>query len=113
MATYHLALGQEDVHDEIIDRLARTSPDYFFVKTALAKRFVRQDRLDEAWDILQSLHAMTRMHGSEYQAIMGTTVLYHLARGKIDTAKSIHQSCVGLVGDAFPPFERFQRELEQ
>ena len=113
IATYHLALGHEDVYDETINQMAQDFPDYFFVKTALAKRLIQQGRYDEAMDIIAPLHELTRLHGSEFMALSGTLVMYHLAKGEEDAARSIHRSAVEIGGDLVPPLERFQNEFGQ
>lgn len=113
IATYYLALGDEDVYDETIDKIVEDFPDYFFGKVALAKRLIWQSKLDEAWDTLKPLHDLQRMHGSECTALFGTMVMYHLAKDEMESAKSIHQSGVALCGDMFPSLEQFQRELDR
>ena len=113
IASYRLALGYKDGYDETIDRLVRDFPDYFFAKTALTKRLIEQGRLDEAWDILKPLHELTRMHGSEYKALAGTTIMYHLAKGEMDVAQSLHKSAVEICGKRFPSLEQYHKELKR
>jgi len=113
IATFYLALGHEEGYDVIIDQITQNYPDYFFGKTALAKRLIQQNRLEEAREVLLPLHDLTRFHGSEFMAFAGTQVLYHLAKGDIDAARAIHQTGVDVGDTQFPPFERFQEEVQR
>ena len=111
IAAFHLILGNKDIYDEMLDKIVQDFPDYFFGKTALAQRLIKQDRLDEAWDILAPLYELTRLHASEYKALSVAQISYHLAKGEMEVVQAIHQNGVAIIGDAFPSLEHLQREL--
>jgi len=111
IAVFHKALGDEETHDNMIDDLAEQFPNYFFIKNALARRLIQQKRFDEALKILAPLQKLERMHISEFKTLYGTLIFCHLVKGNIDTAKSIYDIAAGTVGDEFPAWETFQREV--
>lgn len=113
IASFYLALGDKEVYDETLDKLAEDFPDYFFVKIGLATRLVYEGKLDEAWDMLTPLHETKRMHGSEFKALTGSMVLYHLAKGEMGAARSVHASGVQVCGKDFPSLDVYQKDLER
>ena len=113
IASFYQVLDRNDLYDDIIDQLNRDFPDYFFGKVALAKRWVLQGRLEEALTLTTPLYKLGRLHGTEFLALSGAMVLYHLASGNVDEARSIHRIAVDVDEDRFPSLAHFQKVLEQ
>jgi tetratricopeptide (TPR) repeat protein len=112
IAAYRALLGDIEFFDDTVDQLIRDFPDYFFAKTAYAKRLCVQRRIEEAWEILKPLQAAKRLHISEYRAFSVAMIMYHLVNGEAETAESLHQSSAEMCGDSFPALERLKEELE-
>ena len=108
LAVCYLRLGQEDVFYARLEQLMQEFPDYLFGRVALAQRLIKQDRLEEAMELMKPLYEMTRMHGSEFKAFAGAQIFYHLAKGDVDMARKIHQNGVSVCGKTFPAWKEFQ-----
>jgi len=114
IAMFYQALGNERMYNKLIDDVTKDFPDYFFGKISLGKRLIKQKQFDEAKSLLFPLQKQGRIHVSEFKALYGTLVLYHLAQGNKDVAQSIYDvAAQTLRDDAFPSFEAFQKEAEQ
>ena len=113
IASFHQGIGQPEVYEKMIDEIVRDFPDYFFGKTAIAKRLILQNRTDEAWEILSPLQRLPRMHISEFKTLYGVIVLFHLAKGDEESAQKVYQMAHNVVGDEFSDLEQLRWELKQ
>jgi len=105
--------GRQEEYSEIIDMLFRDFPDYFFGQTTYATRLIAQDRLDEAWDILQPLYQIKHLHITEFKALSSAVIAYNLADGDNERAVQIHRAAVEVCGeDSFPSMESFETRLQ-
>ena len=111
IAVYHLALNDRKFHDEIIDKLVKDFPEYFFGQMAYATRLIMQCQLDQAWDILRPIYKLTRLHIAEFKAFAKAMIMLNLAKDNIDSAREIHRSCSEICDGSFPRLDGFLLEL--
>jgi thioredoxin-like negative regulator of GroEL len=76
-----------EAHDLIRQTHARW-PDYFFGRIALARLAIHAGNLDEADALLAPLRQRHKLHTTEFYALVGCQVEFHLARHEDEAAGS-------------------------
>lgn len=72
----------------LVEQIAQRYPDYLFGQTNLASILLREGKLDEAQALLDPLMARSRLHFSEFSALMNMQLELAVARKQLDSAQS-------------------------
>lgn len=73
---------------EVIEHMAALYPDYLFARCAMAQLCVQENRLDEAEAWLKPLILLSRLHYSEFKALVLAQVALLKARGQQEGANA-------------------------
>ena len=89
---YNLAVAlkiqkREEESDALIDEVLRQHPDYFFGNISAANRKIKQEKFDEALDILIQLQRRPRLHSTEFFALVNSMVHAQVGKQRYDAAK--------------------------
>ncbi|WPL18604.1 putative PEP-CTERM system TPR-repeat lipoprotein [Thiorhodovibrio winogradskyi] len=81
--------GEREAGEAMLRRVIALYPDYLHPRCNLAKVLIRDNRLDEAQDLLGDLHKRERFHIQDYFLLIGTTAALTAARGDPVAAKQM------------------------
>lgn len=81
--------GEREAGEAMLRRVIALYPDYPQPRCNLAKVLIRDNRLDEAQELLGDLHKLERFHIQDYFLLIGTTAALTAARGELVAAKQM------------------------
>jgi tetratricopeptide (TPR) repeat protein len=88
LAAAYSQQGRVREAEEIIQRVHERNPDYFFGRTNVALINIRNRRLDEAEEMLKPLVARSRLHTSEFDALMNAEIELYTVRKNPEAART-------------------------
>jgi tetratricopeptide (TPR) repeat protein len=86
-ATYG-ALGRGQEAEALAERLFAKHPDYLFARTNLVAYLVAEGKIEEAQALIDPLLQRTRLHISEFGAVMGSQINIFIAQGNQTAAQT-------------------------
>jgi tetratricopeptide (TPR) repeat protein len=80
--------GRRGEAEALVREIHERNPHYFFGRTNLAQLCIKEGNLERAGRLLEPLLKQRRMHVTEFSALAGAQIHFHLASGDVDRARS-------------------------
>jgi tetratricopeptide (TPR) repeat protein len=87
LAAAYEAQGKHKLAQEIIPRIRRDFPDYFFGIVTEARILIQEGELKKAQELLNPLLQRRRLHISEMSALCNALIELNVERGEMDNAR--------------------------
>ncbi|MCL2305590.1 MAG: hypothetical protein FWC43_09625 [Planctomycetaceae bacterium] len=103
-----LMLGEKSHYRKVIDEICRRFPDYSFGIGAKAGNLLGENKLDEAWKLIDRLMSMEEYHVSEFRMMMNLAIAYEIQMERPENAKMYHEmSREALEYNPLPPLKDY------
>ena len=103
-----LMLGEKRHYRKVIDEICHRFPDYSFGIGARAGHLLVENKLDEAWMLIDSLMSMEEYHVSEFRMLMNLLIAYEIQMEHPDKAKMYHEMSREVLEDnPLPPLRDY------